>query len=220
MDLYETLRGDILDGRLPSGTLLLQTDLARRFAVSRIPVRDALQRLAAARLVTVEPNRGARVIALTEAELAEIWDMRALLEADLARRATGLAGPADHDEVEHALRRAELEAGRPGWRAGDLLFHETLHAAAGRPRQTALVRELRETCAVHVADYDALIAETPRWLADHRAIFAAFRAGDAETAARLVSTHVSEAGAHLLARRGSPSGAASNRVLDHGEEGL
>lgn len=220
MDLYETLRGDILDGRLPSGTLLLQTDLARRFAVSRIPVRDALQRLAAARLVTVVPNRGARVIALPKAELAEIWDMRALLEADLARRATVLARPEDHAEVEHALARAELEAGRPGWREGDLGFHEALYAAAGRPRQTALVRELRETCAVHVADYDALIEETPRWLADHRAILAAFRAGDAEAAARLTAAHVLGAGAHLLARLPPSPGGASTRVLDRDEKPL
>ncbi len=200
MDPFETLRGEILSGRLPPGTLLLQGDLARRFGVSRIPVRDLLQRLAAARLVTVEPNRGARVISLSREELQEIWDMRVLLEADLAARATRLATPADHDMVAHALRRSDLEAGRPGWRDGDLVFHETLHAVARRPRQAALVRELRETCALHAARYDDLVAETPRWLADHAAIVEAFRAGDAEAAAAAVAAHVAGAGACLLAR--------------------
>lgn len=200
MNPFETLRDEILAGRFPPGALLQQNDLAARFGVSRIPIRDALHRLAAARLVTVEPNRGARVIAFTDAELIEIVEMRALLESDLARRATLRAGPVDHDALAHALARSELEAGRPGWREGDLLFHETLHAVADRPRQSAAVRELRDACAVHAPRWNDLVEETPRWLADHRAILEAFRSGDAAAAATHVERHVLDAGARLLGR--------------------
>lgn len=198
MTLTETLRRDILTGALPPGTLLSQTELAERFGVSRIPIRDALRQLAAEKLVTVVAGRGARVVKLGPAELAEVFDLRVLLESDILRRATARATAVDHGEAEHALRRSTLEAGRPGWQEGDWLFHATLYAPAARPRQLSLIRELRDTCILHVAHYDRLTSRTARWCADHQKIFDAFRAGDAASAADLLARHITAARDHLL----------------------
>lgn len=198
MTLGETLREDILAGRLLPGALLSQTELADRFGVSRIPVRDALQQLAAERLVIVEPGKGARVIDLSHDELAEIFDLRVLLEGDLLRRAVAKAGPKDHVEVEYALRKSHLEAGRPGWAEGDWVFHAALYAPAGRTRQLAMVEELRRTCVMHAAQYGRLADETPAWLAEHERIFRAFVAGHAEEAAHALAQHIEAARAFLL----------------------
>lgn len=199
MTLHETLKQDILSGRIAPGTLLSQTDLAVRFGVSRIPIRDTLQALAAERLVTVVPNKGARVIALDRVALREILELRELLECDLIDRATMCAQPSDHADVEYALRKSELEAGRPGWREGDWLFHFSMYRAAKRERQIAIIRELRDACEIHAAHYDDLMTETPRWLDQHRKIFAAFCNGHNKKTQQLLSEHIQESGQHLLA---------------------
>ena len=155
MALIDTLRDQILSGALRPGVELLQTDLAARFGVSRIPVRDALQGLAAERLVRVIPNKGAQVIVLTRDELSEVYDLRLLLETDLIHRAARQAGPEDHAEALHQLRKSDLEAVRPGWATGDAAFHAALYAPARRPRQMAMVTELRRCCALHSGDLDA-----------------------------------------------------------------
>lgn len=200
MTLADTLRTDILSGDLPPGTVLLQTDLAERYRTSRIPVRDALQRLAADRLVTVIPGKGAKVVALNREELAEVYDLRILLECDLVLRAAKLATPADHIETELVLRKSDLDAGRPGWRAGDNAFHAALYAPAQRPRQMALVAELRDTCAIHALRYDHLITKTDQWLSNHQAIFDQWRSGHGATAAALLAQHITDARNHLLAQ--------------------
>ena len=92
-----TLRADILAGRITPGEALQQEDLAARFGVSRIPVRDALQQLAAARLVEVVPGRGARVVRLTRDELVEVFELRRLLECNLVGRAIHSISGSDKD---------------------------------------------------------------------------------------------------------------------------
>jgi len=197
--LHETLRREILSGRIAPGTLLSQTDLAARFGVSRIPIRDTLQALAAERLVTVVPNKGARVIELDRLALREIFELRELLEGDLIEKATLCAQPSDHAEVDYALRKSELEAGRKGWRGGDWLFHASMYQLAKRDRQVGIIRELRDACEIHAAHYDDLMQETPRWLDQHRKIFAAFRSGNATKTRQLLAKHIRESEQHLLA---------------------
>lgn len=199
MTLHETLKQEILSGRIAPGTLLSQTELAERFGVSRIPIRDTLQTLAAERLVTVVPNKGARVIALDRLALMEIFDLRELLECDLIDRATSRAKKSDHADVEYALRKSELEAGRPGWREGDWQFHLSIYRVANRQRQTSIIRELRDACVIYAAHYDDLMTQTPRWLDHHRQIFSSFRDGNSKKARQLLATHIRESAQHLLA---------------------
>ncbi|WP_019939935.1 GntR family transcriptional regulator [Bordetella sp. FB-8] len=196
--LADALREEILSGQLLPGSLLSQTEIASRFGVSRIPVRDALQQLAAQRLVLVLPGKGARVIELTKDELAQLYDLRVLLECDLLRRSIEKAGPRDHAEVEYALRKSSLEAGRPGWGDGDWLFHAALYAPAGRARQLAMVQELRRNCVVHAARYDTLAERTAAWLDQHEGLFQSFRNGRIEEAVRRLERHIDAARVFLM----------------------
>lgn len=207
MALSDTLREEILAGLLPPGTLLSQTELAGRFGVSRIPVRDALQQLAAERLVIVLPGKGAQVIELSKDDLAEIYDLRMLLECDLLRRAIEKASPKDHAEAEYALRKSSLEAGRPGWANGDWLFHATLYAPAERKKQLAIVGELRQSCVMHATQYGRLAEETSAWLDHHENIFQAFVEGHVEKAVSCLEQHIEAARSFLLGLRGEPDAA-------------
>src|SRR5688500_2920250 len=85
--IADSLRDEILRGVIEPGAPLRQEELAERFQVSRIPVRDALLRLESQGLVHVYSNRGAFVISLSADEVREIYDMRILLEGDLIERA-------------------------------------------------------------------------------------------------------------------------------------
>ena len=76
----ERLRDEILEGRLPAGTRLVETELAERFGVSRCPVRDALQELSRTGLTVDLPRRGTFVSSLTEGDLVEVYVIRSAIE--------------------------------------------------------------------------------------------------------------------------------------------
>src|SRR5829696_1672199 len=101
--IADSLREDILRGTIPPGQPLRQEELARRFGVSRLPVRDALLRLEAEGLVVVFPNRGAFVVSLSAAEVREIYDLRVLLEGDVLERAVPRVATADWRRIDGAL---------------------------------------------------------------------------------------------------------------------
>ena len=91
--IVERLREDILAGRLPPGSRLIECDLTARFAVSRGPVREALRRLSADGLIEHWPHRGAVVRRLSAREIGELFQIRVEMEALAARLAAAGDGP-------------------------------------------------------------------------------------------------------------------------------
>ncbi len=83
----ERIRGQILDGRLKPGARLVEDRLSAELGVSRVPVREALRSLSAEGLVRLEPHRGATVVEVTPEMVAELVEVRALLEGQNARLA-------------------------------------------------------------------------------------------------------------------------------------
>ncbi len=201
------LRADLMAGTLRPGDDLAQGALAERFGVSRIPVRDALRILAGEGLVAMAANRGARAISLTPAEVAEIYDLRILLEVDALRRAAPALTPTAFAAIERIRRKSELDAAGPDWSAGDWAFHRALYQPAGRPRQLALIESLRHTCRLFIAAYAAMPAKRRRWLDEHRRIVACLQRGETEPAVGLLRDHLRAAASHLLERmRGQRAG--------------
>ncbi len=127
------------------GHPLRQEELAHRFGVSRLPIRDALLRLEGEGLVAVYPNRGAFVASLSADEVREIYDLRMLLEGDLLARAVPLLTTADWRRIDVALVEAAVGAHELEWATLDRAFHLVLYTPADRPRQLALAATLRGT---------------------------------------------------------------------------
>jgi DNA-binding GntR family transcriptional regulator len=198
MSVAEELKMEILRGLLPPGTLLSQTELAARFGMSRIPVRDALQQLASEKLVALVPGKGAQVIELNQQELSHVFDLRILLECDLLRHAMAAANEAHFAEIEYALRKSSLEAGRAEWIQGDWMFHLTLYAPAGRQRQVVMIEELRRYCIIYSARYEKLVDETPTWLSDHEEIVRAYAEKRIDDAVNQLRSHIDGARRCLL----------------------
>jgi len=87
--VFETIRQGIISGRFAPGQRLVIRDLADDIPYSRSTFREALRRLAAERLVSLIPNRGAAVQRLTPQEMTDLFEIRELLEGQAARRAAG-----------------------------------------------------------------------------------------------------------------------------------
>ena len=197
--ILDGLRSEILSGALQPGSELHQASIAERFGASRIPVRDALASLAGERLVTIRPNRGARVVSLSPREIGEVFELRIMLECNCVRTAAAVASAEQVDEVQYQLRRSSLEAGRAGWSNGDRAFHEALYQPSQKPRHIELIGELRNLCRVHAKGYDDLRAHTPRWLEDHEAIAAEFADGHAILCEKVLRRHLTATRDVLLA---------------------
>ena len=200
--IAETLREEILRGVAAPGQALRQEELAERFGVSRLPVRDALLRLEAQGLVHVYPNRGAFVISLSADEVREIFELRLLLEGDIIERAVPRMTADDWRRIDSAHAEATRTAGGPEWIEGDWRFHRALYQPAGRPRQLAMIENLRSTVARYSSGHDALPTRTPEWLADHDAILEACRARAAVAAKQRLTQHLQRAMALVLAKLG------------------
>ena len=215
-----TLRDEILRGAIPPGQPLRQEDLASRFGVSRLPVRDALVRLEAQGLVEVFPNRGAfvigdqevalnttvefwgadwaKVIALSADEVREVFDMRILLEGDLIERAVPRMTPDDWRTIDAARADAAHHANGPQWTESDWRFHRALYEPAARPRQLATIETLRGTVARYWAADTALPIRKTELLADHDAIVEACRARASVAARRRLEEHLRRASELVL----------------------
>jgi len=202
--IAEGLRADILGGRIGPGDELQQNDIARRFGTSRIPVRDALNLLAAERLVDVRPNRTARVVRLSAEELDEVFDLRIMLETDALARAMPRMTGADLDTITHEMRRCEVEAGLPSFPEADWRFHRAIYAPASRAIELALIRDLRRLCQVHLAVYPTLRAQAEQWSEDHRRLVSALRSSDRQTARNLLRGHLSRAADALRTAMAGP----------------
>ncbi|MCK7613306.1 GntR family transcriptional regulator [Roseibium sediminicola] len=193
------LEADILGGAFRPGEELKQGDIASRFSVSRIPVRDALQLLASRGLIELEPNRRARVISLSAAEIAEVFDLRVLLETDCLKQAIPNMSAADFKRIASALAHSNIDATGDLWAEGDWAFHRALYLPARRPRQLAMIEELRRTCRIHISGYGILPSRTGDWLKDHEELVETCRNGDVNAAAALLQRHIENARQTLLA---------------------
>jgi DNA-binding GntR family transcriptional regulator len=84
--VLERLRDAIIAGHFKPGDRLIERELCERMGVSRTSIREALRHLEAQHLIQVEPRRGPVVTRITRKQVAEIYEVRALLEAALVRR--------------------------------------------------------------------------------------------------------------------------------------
>jgi DNA-binding GntR family transcriptional regulator len=197
----EELRKRILHGEYAEGSALRQDALAGDLGVSRIPVREALRQLEVEGLVTFSPHAGAVVSTLSLDEISELFELRAMLEADLMRRAVPNLTGDDLDRAasileayDHAFETGEVSE----WGALNWEFHATLLSAANRPRTLNILSMLHNQGDVYTRMQLALTHGESRASEEHKAIARAAGVGDSALAAQLLKTHVETAGRSLI----------------------
>lgn len=184
------LREAIISGQLAEGEPVRQDDIAQAFNVSKIPVREALKRLEAEGLVDFHRNRGALVTRISEPELAQMFEVRVLLEVKAIR----LAVP---NMTEETFARAEAicaefvgedDIGR--WAELNWELHACLYEPAQRPFLVNLIRSIHDKIERYLRMQMSLSAGKDRADHEHKDIVAACRARDVELVARLIETHI------------------------------
>ncbi|MBL8670024.1 MAG: GntR family transcriptional regulator [Alphaproteobacteria bacterium] len=190
---YEAIKLRILNNVLPPGSQALEQELAAALGMSRTPVREAMMRLASEGLVAVRPRHGMRVLPISVADMAEIYEILTELEATAAR-AIAARGPTPAEikgledavaEMDKALCGDDLAA----WAAADERFHKLLAAYAGNKRLQAIVDTFFDQ--THRARMLTLkLRPRPtRSNDDHRALVAAIRSRDPGAAHRIHHEH-------------------------------
>jgi DNA-binding GntR family transcriptional regulator len=206
------LEAAIISRELPPGTRLRQEELCRRFGVSRTPIREALRKLQAQRLVMMVPNKGATVRLPTRKEIEEVYDLRAELEAFAAELASRHAQPATHAELSRAVDVLRRRKGVNSATAIDdstlnievsgaiRNFHHIIHQAAGNDRLTSVLRELEAFFPGNYCSHEmARPAEGKRLhIDDHDRIHQAILARDAPAARALMNEHIERSKGMLL----------------------
>jgi len=188
-----SLREMIINGELQAGERLVERDLAERFGISRIPMREAIQRLEREGLLDIFRNRGAVVRMLSASDVQEIYDMRVLLEGDAIYRSVKRLD-------DETLARAELVHRLLGEssvsrRQGELNreFHALLYSCCGNERQLKAIAELRSQVERYERLQATLLADTPSFQVEHEAILQACRERNARSARAMTVAHLDSA---------------------------
>ena len=200
--LRDLLREEIISGSIPPDTHLTIVEVAKRFGVSHMPVREAFQRLQGEGLINLQPHRGARVLSLTIDYVRDIYEIRGIMAGLLARQGVSCLTSeclGMLDRIHEEFRQAA--AGNDVDRILSLnsSFHNKIYML-GRNR------EAKKTYRLYAGLLDTLRRkhgiQPPRlkqMTAEHSRILEAVHAGDGILTENLVRLHGEGAMSDILA---------------------
>lgn len=194
--VHQAIKNGILNGEYPPGTYIRETAIAKKLAVSRTPIRETIRRLVSEGWLESIPNRGARVVQWTEADVDEVFELRALLEPLVAKRAAGRLSKAQSEELEglavvmETLATDGTTAARDEITALNQRFHETLSQVAGSQRIQRILQGVVIVPIARRSFHNYTAAELQRSMQHHREIIRALKANDGEWAAAIMRGHV------------------------------
>ena len=220
--VYETLLEAILSGKIASGTNLNEVSLARELGVSRTPVHEALAWLAADELIELSGSR-ARVRTMTAQEVADLYDVRQLLECTAVERAAKRIDEA----VLHQLRAETQELARTkdnaDWPARaiefDIRFHDVVAEASGNARLRLEIGRYRLLVRAFCRITGGQVTNLQNSFQEHLTILRALEKRDAKAASKAMAAHIERRVKVVLAEvyqektdaEGKPSSAAATR---------
>ncbi|HEV3504320.1 MAG TPA: GntR family transcriptional regulator, partial [Actinomycetes bacterium] len=203
---YLGLREAILKRRFLPGQRLVPADLAREFGVSRMPVYEALKRLALEDLVEIHPRRGTVVSRVTAKDVAELSDARLMVEVHAAAAAVARATPDAVAELralvahlDEVLRRGGDQPSFDAWSAANARLHRFLVAAAGNDHL------LRIYDGLHVGARELRVlggwglSPLREFQVQHRQILEAFEARNVTLLQHVLRLHIQQATERVLA---------------------
>jgi DNA-binding GntR family transcriptional regulator len=192
-ELRLALADDIVRGLLVPGSALDETELARRFGVSRTPVREAIRQLAASGLVEVRAHRGAVVARPSEDRLIGMFEAMAELEALCAGLAAERMSPAERGQLEavHRELRALIQSGDPQrYHEVNEAFHAAIYAGA----HNAYLAEMTHATRYRVQPFRRAqfrnLGRMAKSHVEHDRVVLAILRGDREGAAGAMRLHI------------------------------
>lgn len=192
--VVETLREKILSGEIKAGQPLRQAALAEELNVSRIPVREALLQLEAEGLVSFEPHKGATATELNVEQVGELFELRAMLEADLLAASIPLLSEEKLDEAQQLLAELDNALGKENaantWSELNSNYHNCLYSAANRPQTQDLVNTLNKNADRYIRMHLLWAGGISKAESEHNELLAFCKARDVKNAVALLKQHI------------------------------
>lgn len=192
-DAHSLILSAIESGTYRPGDRLVESELAERFGVSRTPIREALQRLET-QSILIRDGRSLIVASLDHNQLAELYTVRAELEALAARLAARHATPEEVRVLHRMIRTDRKEMGDPQSLAqSNRRFHHQIHLASHNRYLVQQLDMLHRSMALMARTTLAAEGRAPLALDEHQAIVDAIAKGDGDAAAEALRSHISNA---------------------------
>lgn len=189
-EVAELIRQRIFRRELEPGSWIDEVKLAQEYGISRTPMREALKVLAAEGLVTMKVRRGAYVTEVSEQDLAEVYQLLALLESDAAGVVARQASDEELKELQslHAELTAAVKK-RDRFFALNERFHMRLLEIAGNRWRNQVVADLRKVMKLHRHNSLLKKGRVEESLAEHEGVMQALLARDGDAATRRMQEH-------------------------------
>ena len=189
----EHLRESIVDGSLKMGQVLSERRISEELGVSKSPVREALAQLRDEGLVSIEPQKGARVFSLSEPEVSQICDFRqaiesAAFELALARDRAGLAS--EMRRVVSEMQQAREKGNEKSYLALDTSFHHLIFTHSGNDYLTASYSRYIGKIAALRTHLSKLLQHTELSFDEHKGIALATKEGNLDQIKSLLAEHI------------------------------
>lgn len=196
-----TIRNWIVEGTLGPGQHLNQDELAAALGLSRLPVREALQRLESDGLIAIAPHRGAVVAQMSAGDIEDIYTVKMAIEGTATRLGAIAINEAGLDLMATLLDLMD-EASATGdwaaWLSHDREFHFTLYQASARPRLIDLATRFWDLAERYRRFSLSFPHRTEQSAEAHRAIHGACRRREADQAERIMVRALAESRDSLL----------------------
>lgn len=186
---YRHIRDEIIQGKLDGRQHLTETYFAKRFGISKSPVREALNRLESEGLITILPRRGAFVVELSVHDLEEIFELREALESMVVRDAVL------NEKTLSRMRSAVMSAkqfrevnDKANYIRADATFHTTLVEASSNSRLKKILENMRNQMLIVRARTFELSSHTS--VKQHLSILETLEQGKRQMAAELMAEHI------------------------------
>lgn len=198
--VFERLENDIIMGTIPRGEVLTELKLVELLGVSRTPIREALRRLEQERLIQ-DTGKGSLVLGITEDDLLDIMNIREQIEGLASYYATVNMTDEGRKELTHIVDLQEFyytKGDMERLRQADDLFHDAICQLSCRhvieDTLVPLLRKTRRFRRISMNDPNRIVNTQ----AEHRRIYDAMMAGDADLAKQLTTEHITQAKAHMI----------------------
>lgn len=202
--VYQRLKTAILTGVFRPGQTLRQEDVARQLGVSRGPLREALPKLEAEGMIISKPHRGCTVVSLAPSEIMEIFELRAMLEASLAKAAARKKEPnavrrlREIASIMRSLQVSTVEADQQRWFDLNYELHDILLAVAGRRHHLRVLEIVRALAEPYIRIEINLTGSFAEAQDEHEGLINAFAAGDCESLEKLTREHVQRTAQRII----------------------
>lgn len=198
--VFERLERDIIAGTYEKGEVLTELRLVDELGVSRTPIREALRRLAAERLIDETP-KGSVVLGITRRDLEDILMMRVRIEGLIAYFAAQNRTQEQLDEMRHTVELQEYYVSKRDTAhvvEMDSQFHEMIFTMADHPMLADALRPMHRKIMKFRRESVDILSRAERSVKEHRGLYECIAAGERDRAESLMTHHVDNARQSIL----------------------